>query len=101
MAGTVDTGIVPTAQQVNANVVGAAVALQIQKGIATLVGGTVTVTGVTLAATSRIVATANTTGGTQGILAIPVASRSTSLGQFVINSSQGSDTSTVEWLIIG
>jgi hypothetical protein len=73
----------------------------IQKGTATLSGGTVTVTGVTLTANSVIMHSRNTTGGTPGNLSAPAASRNTSTGQFVIQSSSGTETSTVDWVIIG
>lgn len=72
-----------------------------QAGTAQLVSGTVTVTGVRIAATTvRIMLTKNTPSGTAGHLSAPAASRSTG-GQFVINSSTNTDESTVDWLIIG
>lgn len=73
----------------------------IQRGKATLGGGTATVTGVTLTANSRIFLTRNTPAGSAGDLSAPDASRNTSTGQFVINSASGSDTSTVDFEIIG
>jgi hypothetical protein len=73
----------------------------IQTGTATLVGGTATITGVTLTANSVILLTPKTPGGTAGFLSAPAASRNTSTGQFVINSSSGTDTSTVDWMIVG
>lgn len=71
----------------------------VQTGKATLVAGTVTVTGVVLSPNSRIVLTSNTPGGSAGWLSAPVASRNTSTGQFVINSSNVADTATVDWQI--
>lgn len=68
-------------------------------GTATLVGGTVTVNTTAVTASSIIYLTCNTPGGTQGFLSAPVASI-TAGTSFVINSSNGSDTSTVNWLII-
>jgi hypothetical protein len=73
----------------------------IQYGVATLVAGTVTVTGVRLTSTSIIQLTRNTIGGTAGDLNAPVASRNTTTGQFVINSANGADTSTIDWMIAG
>lgn len=73
----------------------------IQYGTATLATGTKTVTGVRLSSSSVILVAYNTEAGTPGRLSAPSASRDTSLGQFVISSSSGSDTSTVDWLIIG
>jgi hypothetical protein len=65
-------------------------------GVATLVGGTVTVNNTRVTANSRIQLTVETTGGTQGFLSYTkVASTS-----FTINSSSALDTSTVTWLII-
>lgn len=72
-----------------------------QRGKATLAGGTATVTGVKLTANSRILLSRNTPAGTAGDLSAPDANRNTSTGQFVINSANGSDTSTVDFLIVG
>ena len=47
---------------------------------------------------ATIQATRNTPGGTLGNLSVPSASRTTS--QFVINSSSGTETSTVDWTIV-
>lgn len=68
-------------------------------GTATLVGGTVTVNTTAVATGSTIFLTCNTPGGTQGFLSAPAASI-TNATSFVINSSSGTDTSTVNWLII-
>lgn len=65
-------------------------------GSATLVGGAVTVTTAAVAAGSKIVVSRMTTGGTAGHLSIGTITAATS---FVINSSSGSDTSTVYWRI--
>ena len=78
-------------------------ALNAQSGSTTLVAGTKTVTGVTLTANSVIQVTQNTPGGTVGQLSVPAASRvvGTGTGQFAINSASGTDTSVVDWLVIG
>jgi len=68
-------------------------------GTATLVGGTVTVNTTAVATGSTIFLTCNTPGGTQGFLSAPSASI-TNATSFVINSSSGADTSTVNWWII-
>ena len=76
----------------------------IQTGVATLVAGTVTVTGVSLTATSTIHLTRNTPGGTVGDLSAPQASRVAGLGgtgQFVLNSANVADVSTVDYKITG
>lgn len=74
-------------------------------GTATLVGGTIIVTGVQLTSTGKIVLGRNTPGGTLGAgLAAPSASRTAS--QFVINAVDtagalvATDTSTVDWAIV-
>lgn len=68
-------------------------------GTATLVGGTVTVSTTAVATGSTIFLTCNTPGGTQGFLSAPAASI-VNATSFVINSSSGTDTSTVNWLIV-
>lgn len=68
-------------------------------GTATLVGGTVTVNTTAVAAGSLIFVSRNTAGGTVGHLNAPVASI-VAATSFVINSSSGTDTSTVNWWII-
>jgi hypothetical protein len=76
-----------------------------QRGIATLVAGTVTVAGVRMTATSRILATRNTPGGVIGDLSCDAANRvngnanSVPQGSFDINSANAGDTSTVDWVI--
>ena len=66
---------------------------------AAMVAGTVTVTAPAVLATSIIQLTANTPGGTQGVLSAPVASITPGVS-FVINSSSNTDTSTVNWTIV-
>ena len=66
-------------------------------GIATLVAGTVTVSTTAVSASSQILATAHTVGGTQGILSVPTRTAGTS---FVITSSSATDTSTVDWALV-
>jgi hypothetical protein len=72
-------------------------------GTATLgAGGTVTVSTANITGSSKIVLTENTPAGTVGHLSAPVASRVVGTpGTFVINSSSSSDTSTVDWVVIG
>lgn len=72
-----------------------------QAGTATLVGGTVTVTGAELTADSVILLSRNTTGGTIGDLSAASASRNAGASTFDIDSVSGTDTSTVDWAIIG
>lgn len=95
---------------------GVALALQniagpIQAGTATLVGGTVTVSGVKLTTSSRIllgVVTPNAgMNATTAYIAAPLASRNVGAGTFVIQACiqagtiQNTDVSTVDWAIIG
>jgi hypothetical protein len=65
-------------------------------GIATLVGGTITVNNILISANTRIFYSVETAGGTQGFLSTTrVAANS-----FTINSTSGTDTSTIVWLLI-
>lgn len=66
-------------------------------GTATLVGGTVTVSTTAALTASKIFVTVVTPGGTQGFLSVPTITNATS---FVINSTSGTETSTVNWWII-
>ncbi|NDB81708.1 MAG: hypothetical protein EB127_03015 [Alphaproteobacteria bacterium] len=68
-------------------------------GTATLVGGTVTISTIAAKTGSRIFISRNTPGGTVGHLSAPAASITNGVS-FVINSSSGTDTSTVNWWII-
>jgi hypothetical protein len=65
-------------------------------GVATLAGGTVTVANTSVTATSRVFLTRATAGGTLGQLSYTLVA-GTSL---TINSSSGSETSTVNWMIV-
>lgn len=65
-------------------------------GTAVLVAGTVTVTNTTVTANTRIFLTVRTTGGTLGTLSYTLSAGAS----FTINSSSGSDTSTVTYLLI-
>jgi len=65
-------------------------------GVATLAAGTVTVTNNSVTANTRIFLSRETTGGTVGHLS---STRSNGVS-FTINSSSGTDTSTVAWLLI-
>lgn len=65
-------------------------------GSAVLVGGTVTVANTSVTANTLVFLSRSTTGGTEGTLSTTqIASTS-----FTINSSSGTDTSTVNWLLI-
>jgi hypothetical protein len=66
-------------------------------GVATLVGGTVTVSSNVVTNFSRIFVTVQTAGGTQGHLRIASRSAGTS---FTITSTSGTETSTVAWMIL-
>lgn len=68
-------------------------------GTATLAAGTVTVNTTAVTASSIIIVSCNTPGGTQGFLSAPVASIVAGTS-FTINSSSNTDTSTVNWWII-
>jgi hypothetical protein len=68
-------------------------------GTSTLVGGTVTVSTTAVATGSLIYVSRNTSGGTAGHLNAPSASIVNGTS-FVINSSSGTDTSTVNWWIV-
>ncbi len=69
------------------------------RGTATLVGGTVTVNTSSIRTGDLIFTSRNTPGGSPGFISAPVASIVDSTS-FVINSSSGTDTSTVNWWII-
>ncbi|MDQ5870846.1 MAG: hypothetical protein M3547_01385 [Acidobacteriota bacterium] len=66
-------------------------------GTATLVAGTVTVNHPDVKATSRIVATIKTVGGTPGIPTVPTRTVGTS---FVITSTNAADTSSLDWALM-
>jgi len=66
-------------------------------GSAVLVTGTKTVSTTAVTASSLIFLTNGLVGGTVGILSIGTITAGTS---FVINSSSGTDTSTVNWWIV-
>lgn len=66
-------------------------------GTAVLVAGSVTVSNTTVTANTRIFTSRQAAGGTLGHLSIGTVVAGTS---FVINSSSGTDTSTVAWLLI-
>lgn len=65
-------------------------------GTATLVGGTVTVANTSVTANTRIFVSRSTTGGTEGHLSTTQIAATS----FTVNSSSGTDTSTVNWLLI-
>jgi hypothetical protein len=64
-----------------------------------MTAGTITVATTAVTASSKIFLTVNTPGGTQGVLSAPTASIIANTS-FVINSSNASDTSTVNWWIV-
>lgn len=64
---------------------------------AAMTAGSITISTTAVTASSIIMLTAKTPGGTPGILSVGTITAGTS---FVINSSSGTDTSTVQWLII-
>ncbi len=66
-------------------------------GQAVLVGGTVVVSNTTVTANTRIFLSHANTSGTLGHLYISARTASTS---FTITSSSGTDTSTVNWLLV-
>lgn len=67
-------------------------------GVATLVGGTVTVaTTAVTSAVGRIFYSVQTPGGTQGFLSISSINNGTN---FTITSTSGAETSTVAWMIV-
>ena len=66
-------------------------------GVATLVGGTVTVNNTKVTANSRIFLTSQADGGTPGALRVSGRVAGTS---FTITSSSGTDTSTVAFQIL-
>lgn len=66
-------------------------------GVATLVGGTVTVANTSVTANSRIMLTSQVDGGTPGFLRVSARTAATS---FTITSGSASDTSTVAYHII-
>ena len=66
-------------------------------GTATLVAGTVTVNTTVVTATSRILLTTQTPGGTVGS---PYVSARVAGTSFTITSTNAADTSTVAWLIV-
>lgn len=79
---------------------------KIQQGTSAALGGgtgSITISNVWLKATTNsIQVTANTHAGSPGWLQVPVASRTAGVpgtGQFVIDSSDNADTSTVDWLV--
>lgn len=78
-----------------AGAVGSAVNV-IATGTATLVAGTVTVANTSVSSSTKLIYARATTGGTVGHLSYTrVAGTS-----FTINSSSGTETSTVDWLLV-
>jgi hypothetical protein len=74
--------------------------LNVIAGVARLVGGTKTVTGLSFGPDAKVFLMATDFGGTSGKLSAPVASVNSAAGSFVINSNQGADTSDVGYVII-
>lgn len=71
-----------------------------QRGTATLVAGTVTITA-TITANSRILVTRQNGLGTLGDLRVPSASRNVGAGTFVVESANILDLSTFDWIVMG
>ena len=69
---------------------------RIRHGVATLVGGTVTVSDANVTANTRIMLTSQSDGGTPGWVRVSARTPSTS---FTITSSSGTDTSTIAWVM--
>lgn len=67
-----------------------------KQGVATLVGGTVTVANTSITANSRIFLTSQVDGGAPGYLRVSARVVGTS---FTITSGSGTDTSTVAYII--
>lgn len=76
--------------------------LQLQSGTgaragdATLVGGTVTVTNTTVTANTKVLLSRKTIGGTVGNLSYTLSAGAS----FTINSSSGTDTSTITFMLV-
>jgi len=68
-------------------------------GTATLAAGTVTVSTTSVTANSFVFVSYNTTAGTPGSVRAPQASIVAGTS-FVISSTSGTDTSTVNWFVI-
>lgn len=66
-------------------------------GTAVLVAGTVVVPTTAVTATTRVFVSAQTAGGTPGIIAVSARTAGTS---FTLTSSNAADTSTVAWLLV-
>jgi hypothetical protein len=66
---------------------------------AAMTAGTITISTTAITAVSKVFVSANTAGGTVGVLNAPIASYVIGTS-FVINSSSATDTSTVNWWII-
>jgi hypothetical protein len=70
---------------------------RVRHGVATLVGGTVTVSDANVTANTRIMLTSQSDGGTPGWVRVSARTPSTS---FTITSSSGTDTSEIGWVMI-
>ena len=66
-------------------------------GVATLVGGTKTISNAKITASSRVFLSCQVVGGVQGMLSLGTVVAATS---FDINSSNVADTSVVAWMIV-
>jgi hypothetical protein len=65
-------------------------------GTATLVGGTVVVANTSVTTATRVFISRSTTGGTEGTLSTTLINGTS----FTVNSTSGTDTSSVNWLLI-
>lgn len=71
----------------------------VQSGTATLVGGTVTINTATITANSRIFVQRKTLGGAAGHISTPNRTPGAP-GSFDITSASGTETSTVDWMVV-
>jgi hypothetical protein len=75
--------------------------LFVVRGSATLVAGAAVVsTGQSFSTDARVFCMAHEAGGTTGKLSTPVASVNPATGQFTINSDSGTDTSTIDYIVV-
>lgn len=65
-------------------------------GASVLVGGTVAVSNTSVTANTKIFLSRSTTGGTTGDLSYTISAGAS----FTINSSSGTDTSTINWILV-
>jgi len=95
------TGLVTSTGNIDINTAGSGLQVaegaNARQGTSVLVGGTVTVANTSVTAFTRIFLTSQVDGGTPGFLRVSSRVNGTS---FTIQSSSGTDTSTVAWELI-